>query len=146
MHADAPVWLLRLVRADPLGSVPQAVWPSLIELAQKLDVSGLVAHRALSAARPTDDELVETLRRQRQLAMRRTGFFSAEAARALEALDARGVVSLVLKGVSLARTVYEHPAERSFRDIDLLVAPEDVATALDALAEIGYSSKDTPAI
>jgi hypothetical protein len=43
-----------------------------------------------------------------------------------------------LKGVSLARRLYENPVLRPCSDIDILICPEDLDLALPALAKIGY--------
>lgn len=56
----------------------------------------------------------------------------------LQALAASGVPAILLKGAALAQTVYENPALRPMGDLDLLVRPADVDTALAALAGLGY--------
>jgi len=51
--------------------------------------------------------------------------------------DRVGPVTL-LKGISICSEHYARPHERAMGDIDLLVAPEDVAVLEAALAELGY--------
>ena len=56
----------------------------------------------------------------------------------VSALTARDVRSLVLKGPAFARWLYDNPSDRTFGDLDLLVAPDDVGTAGSTLAGLGF--------
>jgi hypothetical protein len=56
----------------------------------------------------------------------------------LELLEAEGMPSLVLKGAALCRTLYPDPGLRPMRDIDLLLAKEDVQRAHVFLQEKGF--------
>ena len=47
-----------------------------------------------------------------------------------------GIAWRALKGFATSRLLYADPAQRSSRDIDILVRPEDLARTLDALAPI----------
>jgi hypothetical protein len=49
--------------------------------------------------------------------------------RAIELLDADGVQTRVIKGPALAHTAYTDPGERTFGDIDIIVAGADLARA-----------------
>ncbi len=53
-------------------------------------------------------------------------------------LDAAGVRFAVLKGASVARTVYPDPSLRSFGDLDLLVATADYDRACELLQRLGH--------
>ena len=53
----------------------------------------------------------------------------------VDALEAAGIPSVLLKGPALARTVYPDPALRQSVDIDLLVRPGDVLAAEGAFQE-----------
>jgi hypothetical protein len=55
-------------------------------------------------------------------------------------LTARGIAFVVLKGARLAWSVYPAPALRPMRDLDVLVAPQDLLPAAQALAQAGFSS------
>ena len=57
---------------------------------------------------------------------------------ALEALRARGVETIVLKGAHLAEAYYPHPALRLGDDVDLLVREETGGEVRAALAETGW--------
>lgn len=56
----------------------------------------------------------------------------------LQALAASGVPAILLKGAALAQAIYGNPALRPMGDLDLLVRPADVDTALATLAGLGY--------
>jgi len=71
---------------------------------------------------------------------RRSGLFSIELERLAHNLEGSGIECLVLKGASLALTVYGSPAERFMGDLDLLVRPDQVDVALDRLLALGYTS------
>ncbi|MDE3230406.1 MAG: sugar transferase [Chloroflexota bacterium] len=55
----------------------------------------------------------------------------------LEALAARGVEAIAVKGVALALRYYGEPALRPAGDIDLLVRREDIPICADALESLG---------
>lgn len=57
------------------------------------------------------------------------------------ALETAGIVHVIFKGAQLARTIY---AERDLRpgvDIDVLVAPDDLPAAIDALQAVGIEPR-----
>jgi hypothetical protein len=56
----------------------------------------------------------------------------------LRRLAAAGVPVVLLKGAALAESVYENLAVRPVGDFDLLVRHQDMSTALDVLAALGY--------
>ncbi|CRI63023.1 conserved hypothetical protein [Thiocapsa sp. KS1] len=60
-------------------------------------------------------------------------FLGAEAA-----LAEAGIPVLMLKGLALATTVYEHLAARQFGDVDLLIPEKQVAQARDIVERLDY--------
>jgi hypothetical protein len=54
-----------------------------------------------------------------------------------------GIPALALKGVRLAYTVYENPAQRARTDLDLLVAPRAIAQARSLIESLGYRPQFT---
>lgn len=144
MTDPATALIYRLVRD---GQPPGTTWPrtlsALIESFRAADVVGLAARDLLRGGPdldglPLTEDVRRTLEHVVQTETRHHGFHFAEAARLTGLLEARGVPCLVLKGVALARSVYDHPCERAFRDLDLLVAPDRLETALDVLRSSGY--------
>ena len=72
--------------------------------------------------------------------MHRTrAYLDAAAAEVLDALEAAGVTSLLLKGPALARLLYEPDEPRGYSDVDLLVAPGGLPAARAVLAGLGYN-------
>lgn len=59
--------------------------------------------------------------------------------RVLAALSDAGVETLVLKGVPLSARLYGDPLLRPGNDLDLLVRPADLVTAVQALTRLGAS-------
>jgi hypothetical protein len=87
------------------------------------DAPAAVRERAASAAR---DRAVAGLQGM------------AEAIRAVDALRAAGIRAVSLKGPALSRWLYGTVGFRRFADLDILVAPTDVAPAYKALEHHGY--------
>jgi Uncharacterised nucleotidyltransferase len=59
-------------------------------------------------------------------------------AEVLRAFEAAGVESLLLKGPSVSRWLYDSDEPRGYGDSDLLVAPNDLETAEDVLQRLGF--------
>ena len=57
----------------------------------------------------------------------------------IEALAADGVHPLLLKGPAFARWLYDDPNERTYIDLDLLVAPAQLDAARGTLARSGFA-------
>lgn len=55
-------------------------------------------------------------------------------------LGEAGVRSILLKGPTFARWLYDDPADRGYSDADLLISPDDLATARAALAGHGFTA------
>jgi hypothetical protein len=62
----------------------------------------------------------------------------AAAAEAVAALEGAGVTSILLKGASFDRWLYESDEPRSYRDVDLLVSDADHSRAEQVLSGLGY--------
>ncbi len=140
MSQSPAVLLCRLIGDDPrwTSEIAAETWPALWKMSETAGVAGLLAQRILAGG-----AALPALERERALARftsetRHHGFHFVEAERLSALLDARGIPSVLLKGVSLAPTVYEHPACRGFRDLDVLVPPETVDETIAALAHDGY--------
>jgi putative nucleotidyltransferase-like protein len=62
--------------------------------------------------------------------------------RTLTALEAAGVQAMLLKGAALGRTLYGSLARRPMLDLDLLIRPEDAATARRTAIEMGWADSE----
>jgi hypothetical protein len=78
--------------------------------------------------------LQEAARRHAALELAQRG----ETAEVLDALAARGIETIVLKGAALAHTVYPEPWLRTRSDTDLLVRAADRQAAFAAMEQLGY--------
>ncbi len=65
------------------------------------------------------------------------------ASEVLAAFEEAGVDALLLKGRSLWTLLYESPERRWYGDVDLLVAPPQVAAAEQVLTGLGYLNSET---
>ena len=61
---------------------------------------------------------------------------------ALTAFRSAGVEAMLLKGPALARRLYTGGEIRSYGDVDLLIPRRSLATAREALSELGYANAD----
>lgn len=73
-----------------------------------------------------------------QIAVARTLAADAAGAEAIDALRARGIEPILLKGASLARWLYPD-GTRNYGDTDLLVSPERLCDAAKILSELGFA-------
>jgi hypothetical protein len=131
--------LARAWAGGVVGTVPPPRELDRAALARLLAVQPalqtLAPHIAADALEPAArDQLAGAA----EIARRRTTVLLLELERILPVLDRAGCEPVVLKGGSLAVTAYPRPEDRWFLDLDLLVAPERVAAARDALADLGY--------
>jgi Uncharacterised nucleotidyltransferase len=129
--------------AERFGALAAQVgdWPGLLELAERHGVLGILAE-PLAAHCP--EALRETLAMRRRL----QDIWNERLTRALEAiagaLAAAGVAMVPLKGPVLAERLYAEPSVRFALDLDLLVAPADLARATDVLDGLGYGVVQGP--
>lgn len=120
-------------------------WDHLLECATRHKVVSLCFHNL----RPHIDRMlnegsisegcVSYMREQYEKVERRNAEGLAQVARMGRGLDEQGIKFVLLKGLTLAQTVYSpHAALRRFGDIDILVAPEDARAATAVFRTLGY--------
>ena len=80
----------------------------------------------------------ERLAWQLRHARRRSARMEREALPALDAMLARGIVPVVLKGFHTARIYFDEPGVRRMSDVDVLVDAEQVERAEAALRSVGF--------
>ncbi len=137
--------LLNLVRAElgfqigvpSLRSEEREVW----RLARMHKVATILAPGILESEPSVF--LVDEARYLWQLAALRETYYVRRCEELMGRLAAEGISSFPLKGVELARHAYPKKGMRSFRDLDLLVAPKDVARADEILKGGGFQPKRT---
>lgn len=114
-------------------------WPGFVDVVERHRIAGLAA-RALEGIVPElwGAELADRARRDAVANLR-----AAAACAELEwRLDAAGVRRLYLKGLTLSVLAYGSPSIKASADIDILVAPDDIAAAADVLVEVGFKLSD----
>ncbi|MGQ3477920.1 nucleotidyltransferase domain-containing protein [Paenibacillus sp. TY11] len=86
-------------------------------------------------------ELLRNLQAQYHRNTLRMLHLQAEAGRLTRLLVAHGIRVLMLKGPALAQQLYGDVSMRTSKDIDLLIAPDDMDEAEHWMKEAGYRSK-----
>lgn len=117
---------------------PGTDWASVAAMAQAHRLEPLLAWRAATGCWAVPEAVIgewETARRS--AALHGLGY-QAALRLAGERLDAAGIAWVALKGVALAWRDYPAPELRPMRDIDLLVARDDVLRAAEVLAAAGF--------
>ncbi|HTD09211.1 MAG TPA: nucleotidyltransferase family protein [Solirubrobacteraceae bacterium] len=71
---------------------------------------------------------------------RHGAFLQLVSLRAIAMLADAGVPSVALKGPLLGETIYGDPGRRPSSDIDLLVSPEQLQTAVEVMRGLGYGA------
>jgi hypothetical protein len=84
------------------------------------------------------DLVLEKLRHEYLCAVQQAVMQEAEAARVVGELATAGLEVTLLKGADLRLRVYPDPATRPMTDLDLLVAPHDLARTRAVLESLGY--------
>lgn len=151
MHTLVPeaAYLADLARAWTAGE--HRVVPSPATLDRQRFLGALARQRVAQILEPLLDPRVidgadrTLLREGVDELRRRTVVLLLELERVLPALAERGCRPVVLKGASLALTVYPRPDDRWFVDLDLLIEPEQLPLVYAALQDLGYQFAETAA-
>lgn len=120
-------------------------WADLEQTADTQRVGALL-HFCLQHAPAACPQPPETLRRDladryRQSVLRNL-FLAAELAELAQALKARNIPCLALKGMHLAHDIYPEIGTRQMDDIDLLVPREMLAEAVQVTRELAYITRE----
>jgi hypothetical protein len=115
-------------------------WDQLVDLAVWQRVAGLLAARLEergldAAATPGARQVLRAAARRTLIANLR---LQADLRRVVDALHARGIGVIVLKGPHLAELVYRSVTTRSIGDLDLMVRWSSLAEAAAVLEGLGY--------
>jgi hypothetical protein len=115
-------------------------WDDLIRGARRHGTLPLL-HRILSkhGTRSVEPRPLDALRDLSEQRAMHSLALAAETVRVVDALDREGVPAVPFKGASLAEAVYGNLTLRDFEDVDLLVHRSEVAAAVNALLDSGYT-------
>jgi hypothetical protein len=130
------------VRAASLAPVD---WSLVAALAERHRIPGLL-RRGLAEAgvEPPAAEFAALAARADRIAMSEL-FLAGEVVRLQGRFEAAGLRPLVVKGVAVAMAAFGQLGLRLNRDIDLLVAPDQVASGAAVLEAAGYKRKEPSA-
>jgi hypothetical protein len=114
-----------------------ADWPSWVDLARTERVLPQLYEIALTAPDLTDDQRAQATEIQLDVAgtMVRLEHSLLEVT---ELLESGGIPCAVLKGIATAHLDHPDPSHRQFGDVDLLIAPDDLAPARALLEPAGW--------
>lgn len=113
-------------------------WDRLTRLAVAHGVAPLLHCAWRDTINEVPAPVLGELRQRRQLSALHAAIGFRERDESLEVLRRAGIPCLVLKGSALARTWYHDPSLRPFLDVDLLVAPGEMAHAREVLRQRGF--------
>lgn len=119
------------------GERPDVRWAEWLHN-QELAGYTIFRLRAAGLEARLSPELQEALRERYYLTAGDTTLRKEELAKALRTLNAAGIIPVLFKGAALAHTVYPDPVCRPMTDLDLWIAPEEMAPAQAALESLGY--------
>jgi hypothetical protein len=92
------------------------------------------------AGEHASDEFRADVAHSVEAAHRHGAFLQLVSARVSSALADAGIRSAPLKGPMLGERIYGDPGRRLSSDVDLLIAPEELLAAVDAVINLGYSA------
>lgn len=118
-------------------------WARFDAVVRKNRVSPLV-HRAVRRTHlHVPDELICSLASRAAIAAKRALVAAQECVRLTQACEAAGLPSMIIKGIPQAVLSYGDIGMKEAKDIDLLVAPDQVLEAHALLLNLGYSPRAT---
>jgi hypothetical protein len=133
-------WPRDEARAGELQSLTagQIDWDRLLRLAERHRVVGLVSHALSEAGVRVPGTAGAELKQRAQTIVIQELALAAEVSRIDQALAALGARPTVLKGLSASAQGYQRIGLRQNRDIDLLVAPNQIGRATRWLLADGF--------
>lgn len=139
--------LIELIRCAVLGTQAEGAdaddIPKLCSLAEKHDLSHLLAQGLENCSAMPDGEIGAALKNKKFTAVMRHSRISAELETLSSLLEERGIDHLPLKGAQL-RHLYPKPWMRTSCDVDILVRPADLDAAIKAISdELEYDYRGT---
>lgn len=114
----------------------------LLVLLERLKVAPLVGQRLLALPAVVAPSLAARIEALTVAARQRGTALELLTLAVLDELEAAGIRSLPLKGSTLARALYGDTAMRTSIDVDVLVAPEDLAHATAVVRRMGWRPAD----
>ena len=132
---------LGLVRATPADAiaVPDAEATGFVSVLERERIIGMGVWAVEGGQLHLGEEALQHLRDRHDVAMAQSLRIELMALRISEAFTERGIRHRLLKGAALARSIYDDPSLRAFRDVDLLVPSDSLDDAVALLKREGAS-------
>ena len=126
-------------QAERLAAVVD--WRHLLETLRHRRLLTILGPRILElAGERADENFVEELDLAIASGRRQGALLQLVALRVMNALTEAGICSSPLKGPMLGETIYGDAGRRPSSDIDLLVAPDDLHSAVEVVRGLGYGA------
>ena len=120
-------------KIEPFGEISSEQMAQLYGMSKAQDMAHIVATELdRQGLLSSDDEICAKFRKQQFIALMRYERINYELEEICRTLEDRQIPHVPLKG-SVIRKLYAEPWMRTSADIDLLVSPEDLDRAADAL-------------
>jgi hypothetical protein len=113
-------------------------WPRFLRIVKRQRVEGLVSEALDRAKVRAPGGLIIDLKEDAHRIARQNLAFAAESLRLQRLFDSAGLTFLFVKGSTLDMLAYGSLGLKKARDIDLVIAPDEVERACTLLAETGY--------
>jgi len=147
MARDPHARFVILCTREPEAAPPSAVrwaaekvcdWTTVVEIAARHRVAAFVEEACTRGAVPLPAVARDRLDATTLRTVAHALMLDAELTRLNEALAAREIPVIVLKGPVLARTIYPRLSARPYSDLDLVVRIEQADAAVAVLTGLGY--------
>jgi hypothetical protein len=135
------VWLLGVLGKAPVPAPPPGdEWDYFLSIVREQDFAGYLYYllRDIPGEAQPPERILHNLKRVFHQQSLDHLIFERELADIHTSLFLSGVRSLLVKGPSHGYRIYQSPSLRPFRDIDLLVCPDQIRQATDILQKIGF--------
>ena len=138
--------VLRFGLDDPPApvTIDEASWVGLLAWAQAHNLIGQLWHAAPTITRLTADQQSDLDEAYEEVALPALAI-EASALETHRLLFAAGIEWRALKGFATSHLLYDDVAQRSSRDIDILVHPDDLERTLEVLAPVTAAAAEVQA-
>ena len=141
--------LLKLLLADTQAArgsasslINEGDWTAVFHEAEVWSVVSQLAERITGLGLEPPAEPWKDFKRLAIATYARTASRAAKGVKALAHLEQGGIRAVAFKGLASMVRLYPKPAERSIKDVDLLIMEQDLTRAVAALAEAGFFPVD----
>lgn len=134
-------WPLDAAALDQIADQAEGLsdWPHLLALTRRHRVVGLVWRALKRSGCPVPHDIAASFSRFASSAARQSMLLSVESIRLNQLLESAGVDALFLKGITVTMLAYGDASVRHAKDIDLLVPPAAIDSAVAVLRGAGYT-------